>query len=131
MSTFSKLAESCDTVITIAANGSDLYRRTIGYLQSPGVLGDEAAETFATALDLFERAFPSGAIGILAFPGFHRAGPTLAMGAASEAARIVETLALRARMVTKSRRTPVVLDPAFEREGLAVVARLTETEGNA
>ena len=131
MSALSKLVDTCDTVITVAANGSELYRRTVGYLQSPGVLMDEAAATLATALDLFERTFPDGAIGFLAFPGFHRVGPFLAMGGASEAAQIVEILALRARVVSRGRRTPVVLERAFEREGLAVIAQLTETEGNA
>ena len=131
MNALSKLADSCDTVVTIAANGSDLYRRTIEYLRSPGVLSPDAEKTLAGALALFERAFPDGAIGILVFRGFHRVGPILAMARATEAAQIVEELLLRARMVTGGCATPVLMDREFEREGMAVIAQLTETEGNA
>ncbi len=126
-----KFTGSVDTLITVAPAGSELYQRTVDYLRSPGILSPEAATTFAAITSLFERTFQDGVIGILVFPGFHRAGPSVVMGRASEVERIVEALGLRARAVTKKNQTPVVIDPSLERPAGAAIARITEAAGEA
>lgn len=130
---FARLCADCDTVILITRHDSELCAELLSMIRAPGRLSSNAAAIFEAAWRLYlsRYAVVGGPIGVLIHRQMRKRGPVLAMGKSTEVRRIAEMLTLKARTITRSASTPLIVDAVFETTARSVAAELSATLGCA
>lgn len=130
---FERLCAGCDTAIFITRYDSGLCAELLAMIRAPGMLSASAAAVFESAWRIYlsRYATAGGPIGVLVHHQMRRCGPVLAMGEPTAVARITELLILKARALTRSNLTPLIIDAEFDTTARSVAAELSAAEGCA
>jgi hypothetical protein len=102
-------------------------------IRAPGRLSPAAIDVFESAWGMYLSRYATGGgpIGVLLHRGMRKRGPVIAMGESTEVSRITELLTLKARAISRSDLTPLIVDTVFETTARAVAAELSASLGSA
>jgi hypothetical protein len=133
MKNLERICAGCDMAIFITRHDTALCAELLAVIRAPGWLSSNAATVFESGWRMYlaRYAAAGGPIGILIHNKMRERGPVLAMGESTEVGRITELLTLKARTITRSEFTPLIVDAVFETTARNVAAELSATVGCA
>ncbi len=125
--------ENADAAIFIVGHNTPRCAQMLRCVRSACTLHERAAASFEAGWSLYQDHYAKdgGAFGVLIHSRLRERGPVMAMGLASEVARVASVLSLKAREISRRDLTPLAVDDIFLATVRAVVAELSHTVGHA